>query len=85
MTSVKCSVSSCHYWGTNNVCEASEINVRNNFHDGSSMSTGMEIGEIGKNDEAGKSSETMCETFKPAKKDKALKSDSDTEGFRPVF
>jgi hypothetical protein len=49
------------------------------------MSTGMEIGEIGKNDEAGKSSETMCETFKPAKKDKALKSDSDTEGFRPVF
>jgi len=49
------------------------------------MNTDMEVGEIGKKDEAGQSSETMCETFKPTKKDKALKSDTETEGFRPIF
>lgn len=85
MTNVKCKVSSCHYWGTDNVCEASEIKVKNNFHGGAGMNTDMEIGKIGKEDEAGKSSETMCETFKPTKKDKALKTDTETEGFRPIF
>lgn len=85
MTSVKCKVSSCHYWGSDDMCKASEIKVKNNSYGGAWMNTDMEIGEIGKENEAGKSSETMCETFRPAKKDKTLKNDTETEGFRPIF
>ncbi len=58
-TSVKCSVDSCYYWGSGNVCEANEIMVKNNID-----SPTFEIGTIGEMD-ARTSEETMCATYKP--------------------
>jgi len=60
MTDVACSVSSCAYWGSGDVCTASRIEVQNNFR-GSAY---MEAGTIGGKTQAKTSSETACKTFK---------------------
>lgn len=33
MTKVRCKVSSCHYWGAGEVCNADSISVNNNIFD----------------------------------------------------
>lgn len=58
-TAVKCSVDSCYYWGSGNVCQADAIMVKNNVDQ-----IGFEIGTIG-DLEARTSEDTMCATYKP--------------------
>lgn len=85
MTEVRCKVSSCHYWGSGEVCQAPSIMVKNNFNGGmGGASEDMEVGGIGQNDEAGTSTETMCETFVPEKTDKAIKSKPENAGYSPT-
>ncbi|HHY97784.1 MAG TPA: DUF1540 domain-containing protein [Firmicutes bacterium] len=59
---VRCSVDTCEYWGSGDVCNAEAIHVQHN----SPVGTGgrMEIGEIGEI-KASTSEETCCRTFKP--------------------
>ncbi len=58
---VKCEVSSCHYWGEGNRCEADSIYVVNSMAEG----TNMEAGTIGGRAQARTTDETACKTFKP--------------------
>ncbi|MBO8126585.1 MAG: DUF1540 domain-containing protein [Firmicutes bacterium] len=58
-TGVKCTVDSCYYWGSGNVCEADEIEIKNNVRN-----FNMEIGTMGAM-EAQTSEETMCATYRP--------------------
>ncbi|MHB0885275.1 MAG: DUF1540 domain-containing protein [Bacillota bacterium] len=59
---VKCSVSSCNYWGKGNRCEADSIHVVNSVGGGGPR---MEAGTMGRSEQAGTSAETACKTFKP--------------------
>ncbi|HHX29317.1 MAG: DUF1540 domain-containing protein [Bacillota bacterium] len=73
MTDVKCKVSSCHYWGHGDICQADSIMVDYNNR----QSFGMEVGSLDVGDRSGKSSvttgnesatkseETLCKTFRP--------------------
>ncbi|HEY3315848.1 MAG TPA: DUF1540 domain-containing protein [Bacillota bacterium] len=58
---VKCEVSSCHYWGQGNRCEARAISVVNAVAGGANM----EAGTIGHEAQARTTDETACKTFKP--------------------
>ena len=58
---IYCSVNSCYYYGSNDVCKASKIMVRNNA--ATLRNANMEIGSIG--GEASQSNQTLCETFVP--------------------
>lgn len=71
MSTIRCAVKSCHYWGEGEYCSADQIWVKNDVF---IRDTGMEIGAIGGKDRtemkkegknAKESSETFCETFKP--------------------
>ncbi len=59
---VNCTVDSCHYWGSGNICEAKEITVRNNVD-----RLDMEISTMDSL-EASTSEQTMCQTYRPQKK-----------------
>jgi hypothetical protein len=73
VTDVKCKVSSCHYWGHGDICEADSILVDYN----KDHSFRMEIGSLDTGQGAGRSSattgsekatkseETLCKTFRP--------------------
>ncbi|MEW6308141.1 MAG: DUF1540 domain-containing protein [Bacillota bacterium] len=61
-TTVKCNVSSCHYWGEGEVCEAPAILVANRMQ-GSPYSDAS--GALGRHQQAHTSEETVCETFRP--------------------
>ncbi len=73
MTDVKCKVSSCHYWGHGDICQADSIMVDYNHR----QTFGMEMGSLDLDDRTGKSSvtantgnatkseETLCKTFRP--------------------
>lgn len=68
MTEVRCSVTSCEYWGKGDVCRADAIKVKNSMatdvdDDFAEGSVGMEIGILGTS--ARTSGQTCCETFKP--------------------
>jgi len=60
-TDVKCSVSSCHYWGQGDRCEANSIHVVDSVHNGTSLTAGT----MGRSPQAQTSDETACRTFKP--------------------
>ena len=65
MAKINCSVDSCTYWGKGNVCQADSITIRNN----KVQNFDLEIGTMGEAN-AKTSAETMCETFKPGKKNR---------------
>ncbi|KUP22914.1 hypothetical protein AWJ19_05810 [Paenibacillus sp. DMB5] len=65
---VRCSVSNCHYWGSQNVCRAEEIVIEIDKHAGSAFKEEFaeEMTSRGNHhDHAGTSSATCCLTFKP--------------------
>lgn len=66
---ILCSVNSCYYYGSGDVCKASKIMVQNNHGTLGNNNTRMEVGSIG--GEAGTSNQTLCNTFIP--KDKGPK------------
>lgn len=83
MTEVRCTVSSCEFWGEGNYCTASKIWVKNNFagdaDDDLFRGTAYEFaeepgGEVKKKSpgsgarEASTSSQTCCETMRPREK-----------------
>lgn len=73
MTQVKCKVSSCHYWGHGDICEADSILVDYNRN----QSFRMEVGSLDTDRTTGRSpsgtgaekattsEETLCKTFRP--------------------
>lgn len=73
MTDVKCKVSSCHYWGHGDICQADSILVDYNRN----QSFRMEVGSLdtegthnrptaeGASEKATRSEETLCKTFRP--------------------
>ncbi|HHY45992.1 MAG TPA: DUF1540 domain-containing protein [Firmicutes bacterium] len=60
---VRCSVDTCGYWGTGDVCNAQAIHVQHNRPAGSTGK--MEVGTIDQGVRASTSEETCCRTFKP--------------------
>ncbi|WP_019909273.1 DUF1540 domain-containing protein [Paenibacillus sp. HW567] len=64
---VKCSVSNCHYWGEQNLCQANEIVIEIDKHAGSHFKEeyAEEMTDRNHHDLAGTSSATCCLTFKP--------------------
>jgi hypothetical protein len=78
MTKVKCTVDSCEYWGKGQVCNAEEIEVKNDitgdadrFSDhyiNAAMEVGAEFDSLGfKDGDARTSAQTCCETMRPKK------------------
>lgn len=64
MNRIKCNVASCKYNDNDNeICQADEIKVKNNF---GSTDT-MEFGSLEEKVNARTSMETCCETFVPKK------------------
>ena len=85
LAKIKCSVQSCHFYDDGDICTAEEIYVRNMsaMQDGDLVAPHMEIGTMhetgfrrdqGLNQNASRSNETCCETFRP--KGAAQKGDS---------
>ncbi len=58
---VRCTVSSCYYYGAGDNCVAEEIMVRAN--PAAMGGADMEVGDIGR--QARESNHTLCETFIP--------------------
>jgi hypothetical protein len=78
MTKVKCTVDSCEYWGEGQVCNAHEIEVKNDISGDSDqfsnhfinadMEAGADFGSPGfKDGDARTSAQTCCETMRPKK------------------
>jgi hypothetical protein len=63
MNRIQCSVSTCAYNKAGEVCQADEIQVKNNM----GATDDMEIGSLGEEADARTSIETCCETFVPKK------------------
>lgn len=59
--SILCTVNSCYYYGSGDVCKASKIMVKNNS--AAMQNAKMEIGALG--GQAQVSNQTLCETFVP--------------------
>ncbi|HEY8347235.1 MAG TPA: DUF1540 domain-containing protein [Symbiobacteriaceae bacterium] len=57
---IYCTVNSCYYYGSGDVCTAQKILIR---HNPATLGTDMEVGALG--DEAHDSAQTLCETFIP--------------------
>lgn len=55
-----CTVNSCYYYGSGDVCAAQKILVRPNP---ATVDTSMEVGTLGA--EPQQSNQTLCETFVP--------------------
>lgn len=66
-TLVKCSVSNCHYWGEQNLCQAEQIMIEIDKHTGSGFMEeyAEELMDNNHRDHAETSSATCCLTFKP--------------------
>ncbi|MBP2019930.1 hypothetical protein J2Z79_003377 [Symbiobacterium terraclitae] len=58
---IRCTVSSCYYYESNDRCAAEQIMVRSK--PGAGGSANMEVGAIG--GQAQESNQTLCETFIP--------------------
>lgn len=58
---IYCSVDSCYYYGSGDLCKASKIKVKHN--PATLGSANMEVGTLG--GEAHESNHTLCETFIP--------------------
>ena len=77
MTTVRCSVDTCHYWGEGEICQADSIWIKNNMREDADddlwrEDEDMEVGEIGTGGRtrrrgarsARTSAETCCETMR---------------------
>lgn len=64
---IYCTVNSCYYYGSGDLCKAAKIMVKNN--PATLQNANMEVGTLG--GEARQSNQTLCETFIP--KDKGPK------------
>jgi hypothetical protein len=62
---IKCTVNSCRYWDTDNICRAEEIMVTINEASGGAGAGRTEFGQLGAAKEVGTSHETQCKTFQP--------------------
>ncbi len=69
MPDIKCTVSSCFFWKTSDVCGAPAIEVAPTR---GTSSARMEVGEIGKvhGSAVDRSEQTQCVTFRPRGSDK---------------
>lgn len=69
MPKVKCSVSNCEYWETDNNCGADLIMIEIDRHAGKSFHAEFagEGFDSGHKDTAGSASATCCHTFEPRK------------------
>lgn len=61
---IYCTVNSCYYYGSGDLCKASKIMVKNNPETLGNVN--MEVGTIG--GEAAESNQTLCHTFIPKQK-----------------
>ncbi|QOR68666.1 DUF1540 domain-containing protein [Cytobacillus suaedae] len=62
---VSCSISNCTFYGEGNVCRAEKIMVDLDRHSSYDSEFGEELGYKDHIDEAAKSAQTCCRTFKP--------------------
>ncbi len=65
---VSCSISNCTFYGEGNVCRAEKIMVDLDRHSGYNSEFAEEFGYKDHIDEAAKSAQTCCRTFKPKEK-----------------
>lgn len=62
MPTIRCTVSSCHFWDDGNYCGADEILVEPNPRKRSAEMEAASLGDMGEPED---SRETMCKTFRP--------------------
>lgn len=62
---VSCAISNCTYYGEGNICTAEKIMVELDNHSRYDTEMSSELDEKNHIDEASKSAETCCKTFKP--------------------